>query len=297
MATAHSFDVAGPPSAWALEAATWPHANVSRFIAAGGLTWHVQTLGHGPVALLLHGTGASTHSWRDFAPLLASHYTVVMVDLPGHAFTTSPSAAGLTLPAMARTLAALLRHMQIAPDITIGHSAGAAVALTLAQSGDLAPRRVVGINAALLPFGGLAGLVFQPMARLLTFNPLMANLLAARAKSRTLVAETLAGTGSHLDESDITYYQRLFTKPQHVQSALQMMAGWDLAPLGRTFAHIPVDVTLIVAGGDLAVPPEQGGQVADRLPKSHVVYVPKLGHLAHEEAPDVLFKHVLKAVG
>ena len=36
----------------------------SRFVEAAGLRWHVQILGNGPTLLLVHGTGASTHSWR-----------------------------------------------------------------------------------------------------------------------------------------------------------------------------------------------------------------------------------------
>ena len=69
---------------WALENSTWPHAEISRFHQVGGLRWHVQQMGEGPPILLIHGTGASTHSWRDLAPLLAERFTVIAADLPGH---------------------------------------------------------------------------------------------------------------------------------------------------------------------------------------------------------------------
>jgi magnesium chelatase accessory protein len=43
---------------WDVEGAHWPHRDASRFVAAGGLRWHVQVLGDlesaRPVALLLH---------------------------------------------------------------------------------------------------------------------------------------------------------------------------------------------------------------------------------------------------
>jgi magnesium chelatase accessory protein len=55
-----------------------------------------------PTVLLLHGTGASTHSWRALAPLLARRCTVVALDLPGHGFTGTPAEAeGFSLPAVA----------------------------------------------------------------------------------------------------------------------------------------------------------------------------------------------------
>ena len=74
---------------WTHEGRDWPNATASRFVAAGGVKWHVQVMGQGPVALLLHGTGSATHSWRDLAPLLARDFTVVAPDLPGHGFTSA----------------------------------------------------------------------------------------------------------------------------------------------------------------------------------------------------------------
>ena len=35
----------------------------SRFLRVDGVDWHVQTRGTGPALLLIHGTGASSHTW------------------------------------------------------------------------------------------------------------------------------------------------------------------------------------------------------------------------------------------
>jgi magnesium chelatase accessory protein len=82
--------------------------------------------------LLLHGTGASAHSWRDVAPALARHHRVIVPDLPGHAFTQRPPAAGLSLPGMAAALGALLQTLEATPAVIVGHSAGAAIAARMA---------------------------------------------------------------------------------------------------------------------------------------------------------------------
>ena len=102
----------------------WPNRAASRFVTAGGLRWHVQVVGEGPVLLLLHGTAAGTHSWRDMMGPLAEHFTVVAPDLPGHAFTSAPPAAKLSLPGMAGAVAELLRVMNLSPVLAAGHSAG-----------------------------------------------------------------------------------------------------------------------------------------------------------------------------
>ena len=42
---------------WRVEGRGWPLAEHSRFVSAGGIDWHVQVMGNGPVALLLHIIG------------------------------------------------------------------------------------------------------------------------------------------------------------------------------------------------------------------------------------------------
>ena len=79
---------------WEREGRDWPNRTYSRFVQAARLRWHVQLMGDGPALLLLHGTGAATHSWRALAPLLAERFTVVAPDLPGHGFTQGRPAAG-----------------------------------------------------------------------------------------------------------------------------------------------------------------------------------------------------------
>ena len=68
---------------------------------SGAVREHVQRLGRGPSMLLLHGTGASTHSFRDLLPALAEHFDVLAPDLPGHGFTARPDDPQLPLYAIA----------------------------------------------------------------------------------------------------------------------------------------------------------------------------------------------------
>ena len=67
---------------WSREGLIWPHREASHFVAAGAARWHVQRMGSGPPLLLLHGTGASVHSWRGLMPLLAQSHDVIACDLP-----------------------------------------------------------------------------------------------------------------------------------------------------------------------------------------------------------------------
>jgi len=270
---------------WTRDGTDWPNHKASHFVEAGGLNWHVQRMGDGPVALLLHGTGASTHSWRDLAPLLARHFTVIAPDLPGHAFTERPPARQLSLTNMAKAVCALVETLDITPRIVVGHSAGAAVALRMAMDRCIAPAAIISLNGALFPFAGMARHIFPPIARLMLLNPLAPRVFTARAANPDRVRQLIENTGSHISSEGLDLYARLFRQPSHVLGALGMMANWDLEPLQAALSRIDTPVVLVTTDNDKAVPASNSLRARDELPNAKVVYLRGLGHLAHEEEP------------
>lgn len=272
---------------WQRDGQDWPNRAASRFVTAAGLRWHVQIMGQGPVLLLLHGTGAATHSWRGLAPLLAERFTIVAPDLPGHGFTEAPEPERLSLPAMARAVAALLGQLAMSPEIIVGHSAGAAIALRLVLDRAVRPRAIVSLNGALLPFRGVASQLFPSLARLLVLNPLVPRFFAWRAGSAGAVENLLEGTGSQIDAAGLRFYQRLFASRVHVASTLAMMAHWDLHGLGRDFSKLDLPILLIAGSADRAVRPAEAAALAERLPQARLHRVAG-GHLVHEEDPALI---------
>lgn len=286
------------PSAlnWERDGADWPHREHSRFVPAAGLHWHVQQfpgpVPNAPCVLLLHGTGASTHSWRDLAPLLAQRFEVIAPDLPGHAFTGLPpqgvGSPQLTLPGMARALRDLLQVLQRQPTWVVGHSAGAAVAIRMCLDGLIAPQRLAGLNAALLPLRGVAGPLFSPVAKLMAATPVVSQLFARSTRNPMVLQRLLAGTGSTLDGTGTALYQRLVSSPHHAQGALGMMANWDLPTLAAALPQLAVSLDLLFGTQDRTIPPSQAAQAMARLSRTargNLIQLEGLGHLAHEEKP------------
>lgn len=272
----------------------WPHPAASRFLHAGGLRWHVQVMGEGPVALLLHGTGASTHSWRGLLPLLAQRFTVIAPDLPGQGFSGAAPAEALSMEGMSRALGELLKVLNAEPDIIIGHSAGAAVGARMCLDGLVTPGRLVSINGALLPLGGWAGQIFSPLARLMVRLPGMPRLFARRAADPVVVRRLLDATGSHLDEAGIELYARLFRRPEHVAATLGMMAAWDLHALRRDLPRLATPLLLVIGQQDRTIRPTEARRLSRILPQAQIRALPGLGHLAHEEAPESVLHAILE---
>ena len=247
----------------------------------------MQIAGDGPDVLLLHGAGASAHSFHRLMPALAG-YRLIVPDLPGQGFTRAGGHMRLGLEPMAQDLAALCADQGWAPAAVIGHSAGAAIALRLARILPQPPRAVVGINAALSPFGGVAGWLFPRLARALATSPFVAGAVARVSGAPGQVARLLGGMGSTLDTECVALYRRLVARRPHVDGTLGMMAQWQLAPLLDSLPGLDLPVLLIAAARDTAVPPRVAMDAAARLPQARVVTLPRLGHLAHEEAPDAV---------
>lgn len=270
---------------WTRLRGQWPNAEASRFVDAGGLTWHVQVMGSGPDLLLLHGAGAATHSWRSFAPLLARRWRVIAPDLPGHGFTDPALASGRSLPGMARGVAALIAGLGAEPELIVGHSAGGAIAARMALDGLAAPAALIGLNAALAPFPGIAGHMAPSLARMIFYNPVAIHMAAWRAGDPATVRRLIRSTGSEIDERGAGLYQLLFTTSGHVAGALGMMANWDLSGLWADLPRLVTPFGLIVGAGDAAVPPDVSVRAAGRVRHGAVRTLPGLGHLAHEERP------------
>jgi magnesium chelatase accessory protein len=270
-----------------------PQALRTRLVDAGGIRWHVQQAGAGATLLLIHGTGASMHTWRRLMPLLADRYSVVAVDLPGHGRTDSAGASASSIDGMSRGVAALLRELDVSPSYAVGHSAGAVILCRMALDGCIAPHVIIGINGAFLPLTGMAGVLFSPIARALASNSLLPRFLSWRAGTTANVARLIAGTGSQLDAEGVGLYADLVRDPRHVAGALTMMGQWDLRAFDRELPLLATPLVMLVAEHDLTVPPHQALLVKQRLPSAAIHYLPGLGHLAHEEAPPAVAAELL----
>lgn len=272
---------------WEREGRDWPNRTASRFVEAAGLRWHVQAAGpeDAPVVLLVHGTGAATHSWRGLLPLLTERFRVIAPDLPGHGFTGPLPDGRLSLPGMAAALGDLLDALGARPALVVGHSAGAAILARICLDGRIAPALLVAINGALKPFPGMAGILFPGMAKVLFLNPVTPRIFAWSADGGA-VDRLIRGTGSRLDREGIDLYRRLFQRSGHVAGALGMMANWKLDALDRDIARLSVRTLLVVGSEDKAILPDTAFTVRDALPDARVELMRGLGHLAHEEAPE-----------
>jgi pyruvate dehydrogenase E2 component (dihydrolipoamide acetyltransferase) len=102
--------------------------------------------GEGPPAVLIHGFGSDLGTWRPFAASLPLPVPILAVDLPGHGKSVLPEPP--TLEGFASLIEQTLAALKIEQLHAVGHSLGAAVAITLAARGKVAVRSLLLIAPA-----------------------------------------------------------------------------------------------------------------------------------------------------
>jgi magnesium chelatase accessory protein len=287
----------GQSPEWNALPTDWPDRAVSEFHHCEGLTWHVQRQGSGPTLLLVHGTGGGTHSWAGVTPLLAAHFHLVSVDLPGHAFTQVPPAVErarnpYALAGMARVLGHLLESLGERPQIAMGHSAGVSVLLQMTLDGLIAPDRLVGLCPALVAPPAWYTTLFAPVIGAVVELDAIANSGAHLAAATAIVERMLASTGTRLTDAQLARYRLLCSKPSHIHAALTMMARWDLPALYRQLHALRVPLHLVAASRDHWIPLRALTRAVQGIP-GMTMQVEEGGHLLPEEKPERIAEAVL----
>jgi magnesium chelatase accessory protein len=300
----------------------WPNREFSQFIDAGSLSWHVQLHKMASQAgaqsaispkdakepkepltlVLLHGTGASAHSWAGLIPTLQQFAHVVNLDLPGHGFTAGAAISSLTLPAMAKEIDALFLALKLHGKIVmVGHSAGAPLAIEWALQPRTQPlpftlAHIIGLNPSLVPPPTLYTSLLGPMVAPIATSSSVTSLISSLAASTGLVNQLLDSTQSQVPAHQRKYYQYLFSQAAHVRGAMGFMAGADLPALLQRSSALTVPVTFLLGATDSWVKEVPlKAVIAQSFPKAHVVSWPG-GHLLHEEQPQEVAKFIQTAL-
>jgi len=282
----------------------WHGDEAGRRVRAAGLVWHVQSrppgspadsdaADSGPSALLVHGTGASSHSWEPIADRLPPGIRALAPDLPGHGLSdVPPSGARMDSGTMAKWLAGLVEELDLRPVLLVGHSAGAAIVLRLAAS-LTRPVAVVGVAPALgLPggasrrgdfSGGRSGRWLSALVRSRAAGKVAS--LAARLGATDRI---LARAAPDLPDRSRRTYRALASHPVHAGSALRMMSDWDPEGVRAAFSSVSSPTLLLAGERDPWFPPEAVARAAGELPCARVSVVAGSGHVPHEESPEAV---------
>jgi magnesium chelatase accessory protein len=210
----------------------WPLRELSSSVSIGQMEWHVQIGGSRltpegavkPIALLLHGTGSSAHSWAELLPVLAKTHWVIAPDLPGHGFTISHQSEQLSLTLITHKLAELLRALGVEQiDSIVGHSAGATLGLQYSLLYP-APKRILGLNPSLVSLPSFYHSFLAPLINPIATSSFVSSMIADLLPFTSMIDKLLDSTNSKLNGIQRERYKLLFKQKNHINGSLNFMA-------------------------------------------------------------------------
>ncbi len=260
-------EYAGPPSV---------------FVEIKGVRLHVRDTGprRAPALILLHGFGASLHTWDAWSRDLEADYRVIRFDLPGFALTGPDPSGDYSDERMIAILLALMDRIGVAKASFVGNSMGGRIAWRFAAAH---PERVD--RLVLVAPDGFAspGMSYGVAPRV----PLMLRALPY-VLPRSLLRSTLApayADRSVMTEALVTCYRDMMLAPgvrAAIVARLPQTVLVDPEPLLR---RITAPTLLLWGEQDAMIPIRNATDYLRNIRGARLVTFADVGHLPQEEAP------------
>jgi pimeloyl-ACP methyl ester carboxylesterase len=247
-----------------------------------GTTVHVRDNGprDAPALILLHGMGASLHTWEPWARALADSFRVIRFDLPGHGLTPVDPTGDYRDTRSHEILAALMDTLGVARATLIGNSMGGRIAWSFAAE---QPERVE--KLVLISPDGFAspGFAYNTPAEVPASMGLMRYVLP-RWMLRMTLAPAYADPAVMTDSLAARYHDFLIAPGARV-AMLDRMRQTVLTDPVPQLRSIQAETLLLWGEMDAMIPIRNAQDYLDAMPNARLVRLPGLGHLPFEEAP------------
>ena len=271
----------------------WPYTEYSKFLETDNFVWHYQIIGKpgNPIILLIHGAGASSHSWSNLIPKLHK-FQVLAVDLPGHRFSKIKKGIRPQHDTIVRDLIILFESLKIKPNVFVGHSIGAVIVLSLAVIYEGPLSSIVLINGALEKFEGPAGTIFPLMARVFYVSPLTKYWIKLFNSAETSLRKFLSISGSNLTIKNIDYYMKLMTDEDHVTGTLAFISNWNIGNIEKKLKKVSVPTLFLAGMRDGIVNYKTSVRAHKKAFNAKIKLYESEGHLIHEVSSAKVAKEI-----
>ena len=258
----------------------------SQFIAVRGMQVHLRDEGprDDPVPIvLLHGTGASLHTWDGWTRQLTRERRVIRFDLPGFGLT-GPSPDGVyTIESYVDTVLALADTLGVQRFIVAGNSLGGYVAWATAVLHPQRVDRLILIDAAGYPYQSQSIPLAFRIARTPVLNVLMRDVLPRSVVESSL--RDVYGDPSRVSPDLVDRYFDLATRAGNRAALVARFDQTTPGSLAERVREIQVPTLILWGGKDRLIPLEFGARFAREIHGSRLVVFDALGHVPHEEDP------------
>lgn len=237
-----------------------------------------------PAVILLHGTGASLHTWEPWAERLTTDARLIAMDLPAHGLTGATAEGDYSRAGMVAAVHALVEALGLESFVIGGNSMGGAVALLYQRT---YPGRVDGLvlvdTSGFKPEGAEGG--DYPLAFRVARMPVIKQV-ASKITPRSMIEaglEDAVAAESVVTQARVDRYWELLRLEGSREAMIELFA----TPRSNDIPVAEIEAPALILWGrhDRLIPLSVGRALAERMPDA-CLHVYDAGHIPMVERPD-----------
>ena len=252
----------------------------SQFMTLNGMKIHYRDEGAGTPIVLIHGTGASLHTWNDWTKDLVKDYRVIRLDLPAYGLTGQDPQNRYSSKDYVDLLDAFLTELKVDQFHLVGNSLGGLISWLYASYHPEKVEKLVLLDPSGFPFKN------TPMVIKMAKTPVLNNFIRY-VTPRSFIEKNIQEVyydptlikASTLDRYyDLTLYEGnrdafidcAFLEREDYRDRLSLIKAPTLILWGENDAWIPVS---------------DAPKFKAAIENAQVVIMPETGHVPMEEKP------------
>jgi pimeloyl-ACP methyl ester carboxylesterase len=253
----------------------------SQFTQIEGMPVHFRLLGKGPTLVLLHGTGASMHTWDAWIEQLKGDFQILTLDLPAFGLTGAHPQADYSIEMYIRILHELSSQLKLDTFALAGNSLGGLIAWRYAAAYPAQVKELVLLDPAGFP---RLQTTKTPLAFSLARHPIFSKILL-KITPKSLFIKSLKEV--YFDDSKVTpeltnRYFELFMREGN-RKAYVDRAKMKLSSDTLLLSKVTMPTLIQWGREDAWIPVSDALRFARLLPQDSIIVYPKTGHLPMEE--------------
>lgn len=269
----------------------------SAFIQIEGMNVHYSVGGISDDSLpivLLHGTGASLHTWDNWTKKLSGHKKVVRMDLPAFGLTGPNPSRDYSMEFYARFMITFLDSLKIQKCILGGNSLGGGVALMTAANVPDRVKYLILCDATGYPSEAESTPLAMRMARVPIVKSVF-NFITPRSVVRKSVEDVYFDKTIVTDDLVDRYYE-LALRPGNRQAFIDRMNLERFPDMSSKIKALRMPVLILWGENDRLIPVQNAYNFNRDLPASKLHIFKNCGHVPMEEMPDASLEPVLSFI-
>jgi pimeloyl-ACP methyl ester carboxylesterase len=216
--------------------------------------------------VFIHGSGGDHTNWIRQYTLLKNAFNIAALDLPGHGRSEGPGEQDVA--AYVEWVRKILDGLKIVKPVLIGHSLGAAIALSFVIRYDRSA-------AAVVPVGGGVKMSVNPM--------ILEGLKQDPAAVIGMIAKFSVAKQNREKFSSLITESLLRIDPEILYGDFSACDGLDIT---EAVAGIRIPALVVCGAEDKMTPPSLSQSISDLIPGARLTLIEGAGHRVMMENPE-----------